>query len=197
MLLGGDHSIETHGGILMASARDGGAIVNIGEPRFAWEQIPLAYAMDTSALPLSWPMAVGILQSPACVNVGNPHAIFFVDDVDGVALEDIGPVIEQDPIFPSRVNVNIAQVTGTNSLKLRVWERGAGLTLACGTGACATAVAAIRARKVQSPVDVHLPGGILQIAWQANEAIIMRGDAKVAYRGTVNLDDFANTKTMI
>ncbi len=187
LLLGGDISIETTGGILSASATARGASVNMGAPRFDWDQMPLAYPMDTAALPLAWDN----LSSPACINIGNPHAIFFVDDVDAVALDDLGPCIEHDAVFPERVNVNIAQITAPNALKLRVWERGAGLTLACGTGACATAVAAIRARKVTSPVAVTLPGGILEIEWAEGSDIIMRGDAALVYIGTINLVQFA------
>ncbi len=191
LLLGGNIRIETTGGILSASATAQGASVNMGAPHFQWDRIPLAYAMDTSALPLAWPHHHGALSSPACVNVGNPHAVFFVDDVDAVALDILGPQIEHDTVFPDRVNVNIAQITGANALKLRVWERGAGLTLACGTGACATAVAAIRARKVVSPVALSLPGGILDIDWAEDGDIIMRGDATHVYSGTINLAQFA------
>ena len=118
----------------------------MGAPRFGWDEIPLAYAMDTAAMPVGWEE----LQEPAAVNVGNPHVVFFVEDADAVDLARLGPLIEHDPLFPERVNVNVAAIEG-DAIRLRVWERGAGLTLACGTGACATAVAAIRRRLVAEP----------------------------------------------
>ena len=136
-------------------------------------------------------LATQQLAAPMCVNVGNPHAVFFVADVAAVALDQIGPDIEQDLAFPERINVNIAHITGPNSLRLRVWERGAGPTMACGTGACATAVAAIIQKKVQSPVTVSLPGGDITIAWAPGGDIIMRGDATLAYTGQIDLADFA------
>jgi diaminopimelate epimerase len=190
MLLGGSHSIETRGGMLHVSAQDAGASVQLPAPKFAWDNIPLAYAMDTAALPVSW----NELSGGMCVNVGNPHVIFFVEDVDAIALDMLGPQIEQDALFPERINVNIAQITGPNSLKLRVWERGAGLTLACGTGACATAVAAIQSKRVTGPVTVSLPGGDLIIDWSfdpsKNKAITMTGGATLVYRGQIDLADF-------
>jgi diaminopimelate epimerase len=165
--------------------------VDMGSPRFDWDAIPLAFAMDSAAMPVGWPMEDGALQGPMAVNVGNPHAVFFVDDADAVDLERLGPVIEHDPIFPERVNVNVASIAGRDHLKLRVWERGAGLTLACGTGACASAVAAIRKGLVASPVTVSLPGGDLVIAWQPGGTIQMSGPATEAFRGSFAWDDFA------
>ena len=125
------------------------------------------------------------------VNVGNPHAIFFVEDADTVPLDAIGPVIEHDPIFPERVNVNVASLAGPDHLKLRVWERGAGLTRACGTGACATAVAAVRRGLVASPVRVTLPGGDLVIEWKPGGTILMSWPAATSFRGTFDWDDYA------
>ena len=141
LLEGGEVSIETRGGIIRGKANGAGATIDMGEPRFGWEDIPLAYAMDTAHLPVAWED----LADPAAVNVGNPHVIFFVADAGAVDLGRLGPTIECDPLFPSRVNVNVASVE-SGALRLRVWERGAGLTAAWGTGACATAVAAIRRR---------------------------------------------------
>ena len=135
--------------------------------------------------------AGGVLESPMAVNVGNPHAVFFVEDADAIDLTAIGPVIETDPLFPERINVNVASVVGDSHLKLHVWERGAGLTRACGTGACATAVAAIRKGLVQSPVTVTLPGGDLEIAWAAGSTIQMSGAATESYRGSFEWDDYA------
>jgi diaminopimelate epimerase len=157
----------------------------MGEPRFAWDQIPLAYAMDAQSLPLAWEG----LTDPFCVNIGNPHAVFFVPDADGLDLARLGQLIEHDPVFPQRVNVGVAQVTGSNALKLRVWERGAGLTRACGTGACAAAVAAIRRKLVSAPVLVTLPGGDLTIAWDGG-SIAMTGPAAFVFTGEADLADF-------
>lgn len=179
LLLGGERTIETDGGLLSTSASGDSARVDMGHPRFDWNQIPLAYPMDTRAMPVAWEE----LATPAAVNVGNPHAIFFVPDCDALDLARLGPLIEHDPLFPERINVNVATITGPQSLKLRVWERGAGLTLACGTGACATAVAAIRAGLVTAPVAVDLPGGQLTIDWRAGEPIIMSGPAVEVFAG--------------
>ncbi len=179
LLIGGATTIETKGGMISATALSGGACVDMGTPRFEWDAIPLAFAMDSAAMPVAW----GPLSSPAAVNVGNPHVIFFVEDADEVALAELGPEIEQDPLFPERVNVNVATVLGASHVKLRVWERGVGLTRACGTGACATAVAAIRSGRVTSPVTVTLPGGDLEIAWAPGEAIRMTGPATHVFTG--------------
>jgi diaminopimelate epimerase len=138
--------------------------------------------MDTATMPVGWEE----LQNPAAVNVGNPHVIFFVEDADAVALERLGPEIERDPLFPERVNVNVASMDG-GAVKLRVWERGVGLTQACGTGACATAVAAIRRRLVTSPVEVCLPGGPLTIEWQPGGPILMSGGATYVFGGEIAL----------
>lgn len=179
--------VETGGGTLALEPVAGGARVDMGSPRFDWDAIPLAYAMDTFAMPVGWES----LEGPVAVNVGNPHAIFFVADADAVELERLGPIIEHDPLFPERVNVNVASLVGPDHLKLRVWERGAGLTRACGTGACATAVAAIRRGLVQSPVRVTLPGGDLVIAWAPGGTILMSGPAAESFRGTFDWDAFS------
>ncbi|MFN3388551.1 MAG: diaminopimelate epimerase [Allosphingosinicella sp.] len=181
-ILGGDSRIETKGGILSASADGDGARVDMGEPRFGWDEIPLGYAMDTAAMPVGWED----LRDPFAVNVGNPHVVFFVDDADAVALARLGPLIEADPLFPERVNVNVASIED-GAVRLRVWERGAGLTQACGTGACATAVAAIRRRLVDSPVEVRLPGGRLTIEWAPGGTIRMSGPATHVFDGEVAL----------
>jgi diaminopimelate epimerase len=160
--------------------------VDMGEPRFDWDAIPLAYAMDTFAMPVGWDE----LRRPMAVNVGNPHVMFFVDDADAVPLDMLGPQIEHDPLFPERVNVNVATVPGPIH-PLRVWERGAGLTRACGTGACATAVAAMRRGLVEARCGVTLPGGDLVIAWGRDGTILMTGPATESFRGTFDWDDFA------
>lgn len=187
MLHGGPAQIETAGGILAVWPGQGGAAVDMGEPRFEWDAIPLAYAMDTVALPVGWDE----LEQPAAVNVGNPHAVFFVDNCDDVDLETLGPQIERDPLFPQRINVNVATVENESSIRLRVWERGAGLTRACGTGACATAVAAMRRGLVGDEVTVTLPGGPLLIAWGEDGRITMTGPATESFRGTFDWGEFA------
>lgn len=190
LMEGGETRIETRGGVIAGAAGPGIATVDIatvdmGEPRFDWGEIPLAYPVDTASMPVGWED----LQNPAAVNVGNPHVIFFVDDPDVVQLERLGPMIERDPLFPERVNVNVASVQG-DRIKLRVWERGVGVTRACGTGACATAVAAIRRKLVPPRVDVRLPGGQLTIEWQPGEPIRMSGGATHAYSGEIDLEAF-------
>lgn len=191
LLHGAPVTIETRGGAIALEPLDGAAQVDMGVPRFDWDAIPLAYPMDTVTMPVGWPVDDGALDAPMAVNVGNPHAVFFVDDTDAVPLDVVGPVIEHDPLFPERVNVNVAQLARPDHLRLRVWERGAGLTRACGTGACATAVAAIRRGLVKSPVRVTLPGGDLVIAWKAGGTIVMTGPAATSFRGTFVWDDYA------
>jgi diaminopimelate epimerase len=178
LLEGGETSIETKGGIIHASANGSAATIDMGEPRFGWEDIPLAYAMDTAAMPVGWEE----LEKPFAVNVGNPHIVFFVEDPDAVDLARLGALIENDPLFPERVNVNVAAKEG-EAIRLRVWERGAGLTLACGTGACATAVAAIRRGLAHGPVEVRLPGGALTIEWEPGGTIRMSGPASHVFSG--------------
>lgn len=179
LFLGRDAMIETAAGLLDARLIDGGATVDMGEPRFEWQDIPLAYAMDTRIMPTSWED----LPAPSAVNVGNPHVIFVHPGIDMDEAARLGPVIETDPLFPARVNVNFAEVTGENRIRLIVWERGAGLTRACGTGACATAVAAVRRGLAKGPVTVSLPGGDLVIDWQAGGRISMTGPATHVFDG--------------
>ncbi len=187
LLLGEPARIVTSGGIIETTPMDGAVSVDMVEPRFNWEAIPLAYAMDTLEMPVGW----DVLERPAAVNVGNPHAIFFVDDCDTVPLETLGPKIEHDELFPERVNVNAATVTDRKNIRLRVWERGVGLTRACGTGACATAIAAMRRGLTEREVTVTLPGGPLAIAWGADNRIVMTGPATESYRGSFEWSDFA------
>jgi diaminopimelate epimerase len=182
--LTGAQSVETQGGLIHASATDQGISIDMGEPHFGWDDIPLAYPLDTSNVPAGW----DVLEHGAAVNVGNPHIIFFVADLGAVPMERLGPEIEHDPLFPQRINVNVAQVTGPSSLRLR--ERGVGLTRACGTGACAAAVAAIRRGLAQSPVTVSLPGGDLVISWAPGESILMTGPATHVFSGHAELEAF-------
>ena len=185
-LLGGDNAIETKGGVIRGLANGSAATVDMGAPRFAWDEIPLAYPMDTAEMPVGWED----LQAPAAINVGNPHIVFFVEDAGAVDLARLGPQIERDPLFPERVNVNVASVED-GAIRLRVWERGAGLTKACGTGACATAVAAIRRKLVEAPVEVRLPGGTLSIDWAPGRPIRMTGGAAHVFTGEIDLETSA------
>lgn len=186
LLLGGETTIETLGGRLDLDAHGEGATVAMPTPRFDWDAIPLAYPMDTAHMPVAWED----LADPTAVNVGNPHIIFFVPHCATVDLAALGPIIENDVLFPDKINVNVATVTGNDVIRLRVWERGAGLTRACGTGACATAVAAIRRGLVASLVTVSLPGGDLQVAWTPGEGIRMSGPAAHVFKGEIELERF-------
>lgn len=190
LLHGSKAVVETGGGnITVEPIGNGapGARIDMGEPNFEWDKIPLAYAMDTLTMPVGWDG----LDQPVGVNVGNPHVIFFVDDCDSVRLEKLGPQIETDPLFPERVNVNVATIESPQAIRLRVWERGVGLTKACGTGACATAVAAMRRGLVERKVEVALPGGALSIEWDEAGRIIMTGPATESYRGSFDWGDYA------
>jgi diaminopimelate epimerase len=181
--LTGARRIDTAGGALEGEDFGAEVEVSLGEPRFGWEEIPLAYAMDTAALPLAWDG----LEHPMAVNVGNPHLVFFVPDAREVPLEELGPKIENDPAFPERINVNVATYVD-NRLKLRTFERGAGETLACGTGACASAVAAIASKRAQSPVRVDMTGGHLLVSWAPGQPIRMRGGATHVFEGELDLE---------
>ncbi len=183
--LTGAKRIETPGGLLEAEILGDEVEAKLRAPRFGWNEIPLAFPIDTNPLPMAWEN----LQHPYAVNVGNPHVVFFVEDPGAIALEDLGPRIEEDPAFPERINVNVASIDD-EGVTLRTWERGAGLTLACGTGACATAVAAIRSKRLSSPVKVSMPGGSLTIGWVEGEAISMRGRATHVFSGILDFEAF-------
>ena len=183
--LTGAKTLETGGGIVRAGGQGDDVEVELPAPKFGWDDIPLSYPMDTIALPLSW----GPLEKPMAVNVGNPHLVFFVPDATAVNLVSLGPSIEHDPAFPERINVNVASIS-EDGISLRTWERGAGLTRACGTGACATAVAAIASKRSGSPVKVTMKGGSLIIAWQPGGGITMRGGATHVFKGEIDLDAF-------
>jgi len=180
LLHGKPARIETLAGVLEARPDGAGIAVDMGRPRFGWDEIPLAWAMDTLHLPVGWED----LADPVAVNVGNPHVIFFVADCAAVDLARLGPLIETDPLFPERVNVNVATIESRTAIRLKVWERGAGLTLACGTGACATAIGAMRRGLVERTVTVTLPGGALMITWTDEDRILMSGPATEAFRGS-------------
>ncbi len=178
-------AIETAAGLLGAEAAGPGRVtVDMGAARLDWQDIPLARAQDTLHLALE---REG-LRDPVAVNMGNPHAVFFVDDAAAVDLARLGPELEHDPLFPERANIGIAQVTGPDRLRLRVWERGAGITRACGTGACAAAVAAARRGLTGRRVTVTLDGGPLDIEWRADGHVLMTGPVATAFVGEFDLD---------
>lgn len=177
--------IETAAGLLRAEAADDGRIaVDMGPAQTDWREIPLARAMDTLHLDL----ARGPLRDPVATGMGNPHATFFVPDVGAVDIETLGPELEHDPMFPEHANIGIAQVTGPDRLRLRVWERGAGLTQACGSGACAAAVAAARRGLTGRRVTVDVDGGTLEIEWRADGHVIMTGPVATAFTGVLDLE---------
>ena len=170
-------AIETAGGILRAERdADGVVRVNMGAPRFDWHQVPLAREIDTLALPLPG--------SPVAVGMGNPHCVTFVADVAAIDLPRVGPVLEHDPLFPDRTNVEFAEVRADGTIRLRVWERGTGITLACGTGACATAVAAARRGLTGRSVRIELDGGWLSLDWR-DDGIWMAGATAHVFDGVL------------
>jgi len=192
LFVGRDVTIETKAGLLHA-ARTGDLVsVDMGEPRLRWDEIPLAYAMDTLVMPTSWED----LPAPGAVSMGNPHVVFFLErDMDPADMARLGPLIEHDPLFPNRVNVNFARLLARDHLALTVWERGAGFTRACGTGACATAVAAIRRGIVTAPVRVTLAGGELLIDWAPGGHVTMTGPATHVFEGRIDLDALMRAST--
>jgi len=184
--LTGARTLETGGGLVEGGTFGADVEVSLPPPHFAWDEIPLTYPMDTAHLPLAW----NALEHPMALSVGNPHLVFFVPDATKIDLISLGPSIEHDPAFPERINVNVASVRD-DGIHLRTWERGSGMTLACGTGACATGVAAIVQKKAVSPVKVHMRGGALTITWAPGEPIRMRGTATHVFAGQIDLEAFA------
>jgi diaminopimelate epimerase len=180
--LTGAKTIETPAGVIEGASEGSEVEVTMREPRFGWQDIPISYAADTASLPFIW----GPLKHGFAVNVGNPHIVFFVDEPDSVNLDLRGPEIENDPVFPERINVHVAAVRD-DGVHMRSWERGAGLTLACGTGACATAVAAIATKRVTSPVTVHMPGGKVTVSWEPGQQLRMRGAATHVFEGDLDM----------
>lgn len=193
-------TIETNAGLLKASATDDArrVTVDMGRPRFAWNEIPLAEEFhDTRAIELQiGPIDAPILHTPSVVNVGNPHAIFWVRDLDAYDLSRIGPMLENHPMFPERANISLAHVLSEDEVEVRVWERGVGLTEACGTAACAVGVAAARDRRTGRKVRVHLPGGPLDIEWrESDDHILMTGDTEVEFEGLLDPETLTFEKT--
>jgi len=182
--------IETVAGLLEADILpDRRVAVDMGPARTEWRDIPLARAADTNGADL----AVGPLTAPVCTNIGNPHATFFVDDVETVDFATLGPVLEHDPLFPQRANIGLAAVRDRGHIRLRVWERGAGITPACGSGACAALVAAHRRGLADRRAAVELDGGVLDICWREDGHVIMTGPAAVSFEGEFDADLLAGT----
>jgi diaminopimelate epimerase len=177
--------IETIAGLLEAEVlADRRIAVDMGLARSGWREIPLARPMDTDHVQLS----VGPLSDAVCTNIGNPHATFFVDLVDGIDLAALGPGLESDPLFPERANIGVAAIRDRGHIRLRVWERGAGITSACGSGACAALVAAHRRGLADRHASIELDGGTLDIAWREDGHVIMTGPAAVSFEGTFDAD---------
>jgi diaminopimelate epimerase len=156
--------------------------VDMGLARIDWRDIPVREACDTKHMPVG----IGPLQDPVGTNMGNPHATFFVDDAAAIPLGELGPKLEHDRFFPERANIGVAQLLGEGRLRLRVWERGAGITLACGSGACAAVVAASRRGLVPRRADVVLEGGTLTIEWLRDDHVLMTGGIAVAFKGELD-----------
>jgi len=175
-------TLRTRAGLIRAfAAADGMITADMGQAGLDWRAIPLAEAHDTLALPL----AAGGYGEPVAVSMGNPHAVFFVANAEAVALSSIGPVIEVHPMFPEKTNVEFAHIIAPNRIRMRVWERGTGITRACGTGACATAVAAARRGLTGRASEVVLDGGSLFIEWTEDGRVLMTGPATLAFEGVL------------
>lgn len=176
-------AIQTRRGRLTATRADDLVSVNMGAAQLSWDEIPLAKEVDTLRLPL----VVDGAEGPTAIGMGNPHCVFFVTDAETVDLSKLGPVVEHDKLFPARTNVEFASLNSDGSIRLRVWERGVGITLACGSGTCATAVAAHRRGLVDartSPVNIQVDGGTLSIEWRAeDDHVIMTGPTATTFTG--------------
>jgi diaminopimelate epimerase len=176
-------SLETAAGLLDITAAEKGQItVNMGRARLDWHEIPLVAACDTLHVGID----VGELHDAVAVNIGNPHCVFFVKDADAVDLARIGPEVEHAAIFPERTNVEIVEIRDEGHIRMRVWERGAGITLACGSGACATVVAAHRRNLTDRKAEVILDGGSLSIEWLETGDVLMTGPVAVSFTGIWN-----------
>jgi diaminopimelate epimerase len=184
---GSHHAIvETISGLLDTEAIDGNKVaVDMGVVKLDWRDIPIGEACDTLHLPLS----LGPLSDPVGINVGNPHAVFFVPNAEQIDLTSLGPVLERHKLFPERANIEVAQIISPDRIRMRVWERGAGITQACGSGACATLVAAARRKLTGRSATVVLDGGELLIEWLADNHVRMTGAWAESFRGEIELGD--------
>ncbi len=176
-------TIETEAGLLQAEGTDGQVTTDFGPARLEWQDIPLSAPADTLHLSVE----AGPLKDACACSMGNPHATFFVDDVDAIDLETLGPALERHEMFPERANIGVAQVIAPDRIRLCVWERGAGLTAACGTGACAAAVSGHRRGLTGRKVTAALDGGELEIEWRAEDGhVLMTGPVAVSFAGTLD-----------
>lgn len=181
-----EQAFETDAGLLTASVTAPDAItVDMGVPRFGWQEIPLRDPFyDTTRIELqAGPIDAPILHSPSVCNIGNPHAVFWVDDIDAIALDRFGPLLENHPIFPERANISIAEIISPTHARTRTWERGVGLTMACGSAACAVAVCGARLDLLERDATITVPGGDLQIEWTPADRIFMTGPAETEATG--------------
>jgi diaminopimelate epimerase len=181
----GPVKIETLAGVLKAERTTlGQYTVDMGSPLLKWEEIPVARAMDTVRLDYAMDVGLFRLANPGACNMGNPHVVFFLEDLKPVPFTTLGPRVETDPFFPDGVNVNFAQILSPSRIRLKVWERGVGMTKACGTGACATVVAAHRAGLTGRSVTVELDGGELAIEWRdSDDRVLMTGPVELERMG--------------
>ena len=183
-------SFETAAGVLDVGFSDNGVIsVDMGRPRFDWQDIPLRDPFhDTTRIELQvGPIDAPVLHSPSVCNVGNPHAVFWVEDIAAPDLEKFGPLLENHPIFPDRANISVAEIVSRTHARVRTWERGAGLTEACGSGACAVLACASRIDRLGRSAKITVPGGDLAIAWTENDRLIMSGPAEFEYGGSMQI----------
>jgi diaminopimelate epimerase len=180
-------AIATAAGVLLAERVGERRVrVDMGPPGLGWQAIPLAEEMDTRGIELQvGPIDAPILHTPGCVNMGNPHVVFFVPDVASAPVTQVGPLIEHHRLFPERTNVNFAEIVSPDHIKLRVWERGVGETRACGTGACATLVAAARRGLAGRKARIELTGGELEIEWTLDGRVLMTGPIEVEFTGAL------------
>ncbi|MCB2114267.1 MAG: diaminopimelate epimerase [Parvularculaceae bacterium] len=179
-------AFETNSGAISAERVGANRIaVDMGVPKLHWKQIPLAEeTQDTRYIDVKLgPIDKPVLWGPSAVNMGNPHCVFFVDDAEAQAIDRFGPLVENHPMFPDRANVSVAEVRGRHYIRLRVWERGAGVTKACGTAACAALVAAVRRRLTDRKATIELDGGLLAVEWRDDDHVIMTGPYELEFEG--------------
>ena len=180
--------IETNAGLLhCVAAGENLVAVDMGPPNLEWDKIPLSEIMHTHHIDVKiGPIDNPVLHNPGAVNMGNPHCVFFVDDFTAAKPDKVGPMIEFHPLFPEQVNVGFAKIERKDKIRLKVWERGVGMTLACGTGACAAVVAAVRQNRTERKVEVEVDGGTLFIDWrEADDHVIMTGPVELESEGSI------------
>jgi len=178
-------TLETRSGVHFCHRVPGGIAIDMGEPIFDWRKIPMSEERNT----LHVGLRMGALNDPAALSIGNPHVVFFVDEAGAIDLENLGPKIENYFLFPERVNVSVAKVQGENQIRLRVWERGTGITLGCGTAACATLVAAARRGLTGRKASILMDGGNLSVEWRDDNHIILSGAIETSFSGNIDLPE--------